>query len=162
MDLMPTSNKVKGPAAGEAKAGGVKKVEGVAANAEQEKATAMMPKPSGKKSGETNRPGGTTASGSSAPVPTNDKPASANKGADRVISIFPVQLTTCRIGNLTRLIHTLAICVAIHTYVLSDPPAFRDGVHLYRHISLKFAGLRDCAFRWCSPPRARGQRAKGG
>ena len=29
---------------------------------------------------------------------------------------FPVQLTTCRIGNLTRLIHTLAICVTINTY----------------------------------------------
>ena len=26
---------------------------------------------------------------------------------------FPVQLTTCRIGNLIRLIHTLAICVTI-------------------------------------------------
>ena len=26
-----------------------------------------------------------------------------------------VQLTTSRIGNLTRLIHTLAICVTIHT-----------------------------------------------
>ena len=30
--------------------------------------------------------------------------------------IFPVQLTTCRTGNLTRLIHTLSICVTIHTY----------------------------------------------
>ena len=29
---------------------------------------------------------------------------------------FPVQLTTRRIGNLTRLIHTLAIRVNIHTY----------------------------------------------
>ena len=28
--------------------------------------------------------------------------------------IFPVQLTTCRTGNLTRLIRTLAICVTIH------------------------------------------------
>ena len=28
--------------------------------------------------------------------------------------IFPVQLTTCRTGNLTRLVHTLAICVTIH------------------------------------------------
>ena len=37
--------------------------------------------------------------------------------ADREISSFPVQLTTCRIGNLTRLIHTLAICVNIHTYM---------------------------------------------
>ena len=35
--------------------------------------------------------------------------------ADREIFIFPVQLTTCRIGNLTRLIHTLAVCVTIHT-----------------------------------------------
>ena len=34
----------------------------------------------------------------------------------RKIFIFPVQLTTTRIGNLTRLIHTLAICVTIHTY----------------------------------------------
>ena len=31
-------------------------------------------------------------------------------------SFFPVQLTTCRIGNLTRLIHTLAICDD-HTYI---------------------------------------------
>ena len=29
---------------------------------------------------------------------------------------FPVQLTTCRAGNLTCLIHTLFICVTIHTY----------------------------------------------
>ena len=28
--------------------------------------------------------------------------------ADREILIFPVQLTTSRIGNLTRLVHTLA------------------------------------------------------
>ena len=27
------------------------------------------------------------------------------------ILLFPVQLTTCGIGNLTRLIHTRAICV---------------------------------------------------
>ena len=30
------------------------------------------------------------------------------------ILISPAQLTTSRIGNLTRSIHTLAICVAIH------------------------------------------------
>ena len=35
--------------------------------------------------------------------------------ADREIFIFPIQLTTSRIGNLTRLIHTLAICDD-HTY----------------------------------------------
>ena len=27
---------------------------------------------------------------------------------------FPVQLTTCRVGNLARLIHALAICVTMH------------------------------------------------
>ena len=34
---------------------------------------------------------------------------------DREIFIFPVSLTTCRIGNLTRLILTLAIYVTIPT-----------------------------------------------
>ena len=38
--------------------------------------------------------------------------SSAN--ADREIFILSVQLTTSRIGNLTRLILTLAICVTIH------------------------------------------------
>ena len=36
--------------------------------------------------------------------------------ADREILIFPVQLTTSRIGNLTRLIHTLLYVMTIHTY----------------------------------------------
>ena len=36
---------------------------------------------------------------------------------DSEIFIFPVQLTTSRIGNLTRLIHNLAICVTIHAYI---------------------------------------------
>ena len=40
--------------------------------------------------------------------------------ADREIFIYPAQLTTSRIGNLTRLIHiTIAICIrtmTIHTY----------------------------------------------
>ena len=30
---------------------------------------------------------------------------------------FPVQLTTSRIGNLTRLIHTLLYVMTIHTYI---------------------------------------------
>ena len=37
---------------------------------------------------------------------------------DKEISIFPVQLTTCRIANLTRLIHTLAMCVTVHPYYI--------------------------------------------
>ena len=37
--------------------------------------------------------------------------------ADREMIIFPVQLKTSRIGNLTRFIHTLAICVTIHEYI---------------------------------------------
>ena len=35
--------------------------------------------------------------------------------ADMEMFIFPVQLTTSRIGNLTRLIHTFAVCVTIHS-----------------------------------------------
>ena len=35
---------------------------------------------------------------------------------------FLVQLTTSRIGNLTRLILTLAICVTIHTYIHAGAP----------------------------------------
>ena len=31
--------------------------------------------------------------------------------------IFPVELTTSRIGNLTRLIHTLLYVMTIHTYI---------------------------------------------
>ena len=38
--------------------------------------------------------------------------------ADREIFIFPVQLTTCRTSNLTQLIHTLAMCVTIHSGVI--------------------------------------------
>ena len=49
------------------------------------------------------------------------KPVSQAKfsgaNADREILIFPVQLTMYRIGNLTGLIHTLAICVTIHMLV---------------------------------------------
>ena len=33
--------------------------------------------------------------------------------------VFPVQLTTSRIGNLIRLIHTLAICVTLYTLGLN-------------------------------------------
>ena len=40
--------------------------------------------------------------------------------ADREKFIFPVQLTTCRMGNLTRLIHTLVLCVTIHN--VGDKP----------------------------------------
>ena len=36
---------------------------------------------------------------------------------DRGMFIFPVQLTTSRIGNLTRLIHTLIYVMTIHTYI---------------------------------------------
>ena len=34
---------------------------------------------------------------------------------DRGIFICPAQLTTSRISKLTRLIHTLAVCVTIHS-----------------------------------------------
>ena len=40
--------------------------------------------------------------------------------ADREIFIFPVQLTTSRIGNLTWLIHTLII-MCVYTYIHTPP-----------------------------------------
>ena len=52
-----------------------------------------------------------TPDGTAEPVSRETKFSGAN--ADRETSIFPVQLTTCRIGNIIRLIHALAICVTI-------------------------------------------------
>ena len=58
----------------------------------------------------------------------------ARKNADREMLIFPVELTTCRIGNLTQLIHTLAICVTIqtHTYVQLDSGRLRSAQYILR------------------------------
>ena len=47
------------------------------------------------------------------PKPFRETKFSGANNADREISKFPVQLTTCRIDSLTRLVRTLAI-VAIH------------------------------------------------
>ena len=48
------------------------------------------------------------------------RPNFSGANADREIFIFSVQLTTCSIGNLTRFIHTLAICDD-HTHILLYP-----------------------------------------
>ena len=59
---------------------------------------------------------------------------------DRETSIFPVQLTTSRIGYLTRLIHTLLYVMTIHTHIhtLSPPPPFE-----YKRVALGvFLGWR--------------------
>ena len=48
------------------------------------------------------------------PNPPRETKFSGAKNANREMVIFPVQLTASRIGNLTRLIHTLAMCVTIH------------------------------------------------
>ena len=51
------------------------------------------------------------------PNPSREIKFSGANG-DRDIFPFPVQLTTRRIGNLTRLIHNLAICVTIHKSII--------------------------------------------
>ena len=51
-----------------------------------------------------------TRDGTAKPV-SRDQISGAN--TDREMFIFPVKLTTSRFGNLSRLIHTLAICVTI-------------------------------------------------
>ena len=50
------------------------------------------------------------------PKPSRETKISGTN-ADRGIVIFPVQLTMSRLGNLTRLTHTLAICVTMYTYI---------------------------------------------
>ena len=63
--------------------------------------------------------------------------------ADREIFIFPIQLTSSRIGNLTRLILTLAICddyINIHTsnYFTKQCAALRDSLHSTAKVDLQF------------------------
>ena len=51
------------------------------------------------------------------PNPSREtKLSGANADREIIIFIFPVQLTTSRIGSHTRLIHTLAMCVTIHIH----------------------------------------------
>ena len=57
------------------------------------------------------------------------------RNADRIFFIFPVQLTTSRIGNLTRLIHTLTIC--------DDQYIYRYNTAVVTHISMYLVSLCD-------------------
>ena len=52
---------------------------------------------------------------------------------DREIFIFLVQLTTSRVGSLTRLIHTLLYMMSIHTYTVhirANFSGFEPGIFL--------------------------------
>ena len=66
-----------------------------------------------------------SASFSSGQLPTDAFHESTDTGPVvlTVLSTCPldisVQLTTSRIANLTRLIHTFAICMTIHTYIVA-------------------------------------------
>ena len=67
------------------------------------------------------------------PNPSRETKFSGANG-DREIFSFPVLPTTSGIGNLTRLIHSLAICddhTYIHTYTLEKPPL--NELHTYIH-----------------------------
>ena len=55
-----------------------------------------------------------TRDGTAEPV-SRDQVLRRERGQGNIVFIFPVQLTTSRIGNLIRLIGTLAIWVTIHT-----------------------------------------------
>ena len=63
--------------------------------------------------------------GTGLPNPSRETKFSGTN-ADREIFTFPVQLTTCRTGNLTRLIHTFScyIDVTIHTYTRRIPQLY--------------------------------------
>ena len=62
--------------------------------------------------------------GTGLPNPSRETKFSGTN-ADREICIFRVQPTTCRTGNLTRLIHTLAIRVTVHMPAVS---AFQENI----------------------------------
>ena len=55
--------------------------------------------------------------GTGRPNPSRETKFSGANG-DREVFIFPIQLTTSRIGSLNQLIHTLLHVMAIHTYTL--------------------------------------------
>ena len=59
-----------------------------------------------------------TRDGTAEPV-SRDQILRHARGQGKII--FPVQLTTSRIGNLTRLIHTLLYVMTIHTYIHTHP-----------------------------------------
>ena len=62
------------------------------------------------------------------PNPSRDPKFSGTNG-NREMFIFLVQLATSRIGNLTRLIHTLLLYVmTIHTYIQNSPPSTESGL----------------------------------
>ena len=67
------------------------------------------------------------------PKPSRETKFSGTNGDDRGIVIFPVQLTTSRMGDLTRLTHDFAICVTIYTYVHK---------HTHTHIHTQTHGAR--------------------
>ena len=64
---------------------------------------------------------------------SRDQISGAN--ADREIFIFPVQLTASRIGNLTRLILTLAIC-GDRTYI------YKLVHNIFKYFSFNFVEFR--------------------
>ena len=64
--------------------------------------------------------------GTAEPISRDQKFSGAN--GDRENMFFPVQLTTSRIGNLTRLILTLALCDDPYTYILY---LTQDSIHTY-------------------------------
>ena len=69
-------------------------------------------------------------------------PAFSGTHGDRGIFIFPVQLTTIRIGNLTRLIHTLLYVTTIHTCI-----------HTYIHIEQSSSLILIIEQRWQNFPK---------
>ena len=80
---------------------------------------------------------------------------------DREIFIFPAQLTTSRIGTLTRLIHTLAICVA---YII-DALKYLTNIYLFIYIPgiyLFFIYLFSLFFNLCASRYSSGSEAGAG
>ena len=61
------------------------------------------------------------------PNPSRETKFSGGMNGDREIFIFPGQLTTSRIGNLTRSVHTLASVYVMTIHILLDLCDFIEG-----------------------------------
>ena len=70
---------------------------------------------------------------------------------DRGMFVFPVQLTTSRIGNLTRLIHTLLYVMTIHTYIHtrghSATCGLLVGILQWKVSEFRFGGLISASYK---------------
>ena len=76
--------------------------------------------------------------GTGPPNPSRETKFSGANAHREIILIFPVQLTTSRIGNLIWLILTLVICGGVHTYMDAAAELGRNPVSKHQMIQPEY------------------------